>query len=338
MTASPGLVSVIIVNYNGANVIRDCLLSVFAQPYQPIEVIVVDNASTDESVAMIKQEFPGVKLVVNGTNLGFAGGNNRGVSAARGEYIVLLNNDATVERNWLIALIEILKQKDVGAVTSRVVTDGVPAAFYEMNGTINYLGYNIMRVFKDLSQVFFAGGASLMFKKETVGMPFPDEFFLYQEDVFLSWKLRVQGMAVAMAQQSVVHHRGSVTTRQQTSAFVTFYQERNRLLNVLLFYEARTLVLLIPYFIADAVAKVLLSMVGRHKSLGGVVRSYWWIVTHPEWIKRERQNIQSHRLVPDTSIMSLMSYKVIDSDSSVVKLINAISKLYAQLVGLAFHD
>jgi GT2 family glycosyltransferase len=337
-SSSRGLVSVIIVNYNGANVIGECLQSVFTQLYRPIEVIVLDNASTDESRRVINDRFPEVRLIVNDENLGFAAGNNRGVAEAKGEYVVLLNNDTIVEAGWLPALIQMFRLPNVSAVTSRVITDGVPSAFYEMNGTINYLGYNIMREFTDLSRVFFAGGASLMFRRKEIGQPFLDEYFLYHEDVFLSWKLRLLGGSVAMAQQSVVRHKGSVTVRQQTSGFVTFYQERNRLLNALLFYEARTLLLLTPYFIADGVAKLILSVISQRKSFVGIVRAYSWILAHTAWIKRERVQLQCQRAASDREIMNAMSCKVIEGESSLAKFMNGVSRLYARIVGLAFHE
>jgi GT2 family glycosyltransferase len=336
--SSHGLVSIIIVNFNGAAVVAECLQSVFAQPHRPIEVIVVDNASTDESARIVSDQFPDARLIVNETNLGFAGGNNRGVAAAQGEYVVLLNNDTIVESEWLTSLIDMLKNPDVAVVTSKVITDGVPTRFYEMNGTINYLGYNIMREFADLSQVFFAGGASLMFRREEQKQPFLDEYFLYHEDVFLSWKSRLLGKTVAMAQHSIVRHKGSATVRRQASDVVTFYQERNRLLNSLLFYSSRSLLLLLPYFVADAVAKLFLSLISRRKSLSGIIRAYLWVLIHSGWIVQERRKLQFQRKVSDREIMRMMSFKVVDGSTVSANLINGVSKLYARLVGLSYHE
>jgi GT2 family glycosyltransferase len=332
------LVSIVIVNYNGEEILCPCLDSVYAQSYRPIEVIVVDNASKDESVRVIEDKFPAVRIILSEKNIGFAAGNNRGVAEAHGEYIVLLNNDTIVEDDWLPPLIEMLKRPNVSAVTSKVVTEGVLSTFYEKNGTINYLGYNIMGEFTDLSRVFFAGGASVMFRKDEVGEPFLDEYFLYHEDVFLSWKLRLRGRSVAMAQQSIVHHKGSATVRQQASGFVTFYQERNRLLNAMLCYETRTVLLLVPYFIGDGAAKLLLSVINQRKSFPGIVRAYWWLLAHAGWIRMERERLQSQRAVSDREIMSAMSYKVVDSDSAPARLMNGISRLYAQVVGLSCHE
>jgi hypothetical protein len=118
---------------------------------------------------------------------------------------------------------------------------------------------------------------------------------------------------------------------------VTFYQERNRLLNVLLFYERRTLVLLFPYLTMDALAKVLASILLRKKSLQGILRAYWWIGGNLRWIHDHRKELQSKRTVPDTTIMKLMSSKLIDSDNLVSRWINGLSRLYASSVRLAHH-
>jgi GT2 family glycosyltransferase len=331
------LVSVVIVNYNGAGVLDECLISLRSQRYRPIEIIVIDNGSTDNSVEMVRSKYPEARLDTHPENLGFAGGCNRGLEIARGEFIALLNNDTVVEENWLGPLVTLARRPGVGVVCSKVITEGVPPEFYEMNGTVNYLGYNFMRVFQDLSQVFYASGASLLVRRDHVDHLFPDEYFIYHEDVYLSWKMRLLGLSIAMAQDSVVHHRGSATTKLQASTAVAFYQERNRILNCLLFYELRTLFLLLPYFLADAIAKVFVGAISNRKSLVGVVRAYWWLFTNTGWIRAQRSQHQRLRQVRDSSIMRLMSSDVVDSGAGFARLANRLSKAYADSVGLAHH-
>ena len=99
MASSAPLISVIVLNWNGDRVIEACLRSVRAQTYHPLEVIVVDNASVDGSVELIRREFPRIQLIVNETNLGFGGGNNVGVRASEGKYVMVLNNDARLHPN-----------------------------------------------------------------------------------------------------------------------------------------------------------------------------------------------------------------------------------------------
>lgn len=331
------LVSVVIVHYNGETLLDACLASVFAQPYRPIEVILVDNGSQDGSCAMVSQKYPAVRLLPQSGNLGFAEGNNRGVAAANGEFVLLLNNDTEVTPEWIPGLLEVLQDQRVAVVTSRVITDGVPDRFYAMNGSLNPLGYNIMRVFEDLSCVFFAGGASLMFRRREIAVPFLAEYFLYHEDVFLSWRMRMQGREVRMAQRSVVYHRGSATTRTQTSAFVTFFQERNKLLNALLLYQLSTLIRLAPLFTLEAMAKVLVALATRRKSPIGILRGYVWILLHAHWLWWTRRSLQHERMVPDGSVTQWMSGRVLDGEGHAARVVNACVRGYMILVRLHFH-
>jgi GT2 family glycosyltransferase len=331
------LVSIVVVNYNGEAFLEECLASIVRHTDLPHEVILVDNGSRDASLDIVKEKFPRVRVIANDVNYGFAEANNQGVAASSGDLIVLLNNDTVVTEGWLAALKDQLERTGAAAVTSKVVTEGIPAEWYTMNGSVNYLGYNIMRVFEDLSQIFFAGGASLMFRKSVVGVPFLREYFLYQEDVYLSWRLRLLGEDVRMAQGSMVRHLGSATAGRRSTPLTTFYQERNRLLNCLIFYENGTLWRLVPYFFADAVGKTLLSLLGRGKPFSGILRAYRWIFGNRRWIENERKRIQSQRKVGDEKILELMSSKVVDSDRWAARLFNFASSKYADVVGLPHH-
>lgn len=331
------LISIIIVNYNGESLLSDCLLSIEQQEYKEIEIVLVDNASKDNSVELVKTKFPNVNIVQSPKNLGFAGGNNLGLQSAKGKYIVLLNNDTVVDKKWITELVKALNENDAGVVTSKVITEDVPKEFYEMNGSINYLGYNIMRVFSELSTIFFAGGASLIMRRGDSKTIFPDEYFIYQEDVFLSWKMRLQNKKVLMSQRSIVHHKGSVTTKTQLSSFSTFYQERNRILNVILFYETKTLIKIFPYFIFDFIAKILLSIFIQRKSFVGIIRSYLWICMNIPWIRKQRIELQRERKVNDSAILKYISYKIIDSENMFSKVLNQCSKLYSDIVGLDYY-
>lgn len=330
-------VSVVIVNFQGLPLLKPCLESVFRQPYRNIEVILVDNGSTDGSVEWVTAHYQRVVLIYNRENAGFARANNQGTAAATGDVIVLLNNDTVVSDGWIPGLLNMLEQPGVMVVTSKVVTEGVPDRFYEMNGTINYLGYNIMRHFRDLSQVFFAGGASLAFRKIDIGVPFLPEYFLYHEDVFLSWRVRLAGYDVRMAQDSVVHHVGSASTGRQSSSFVTFYQERNRLLNALLLYDTLTLAKITPLIVLDFAAKCAASLLLSRKSFTGILRAYLWPIVHVRWLCSQRKALQGSRKVSDSEILSLMSSKLIDGDSSAARVINRVAACYARATGLSSH-
>lgn len=327
------LVSVVIVNYNGRELLRDCLPSVIAQTHRQFEIIVVDNGSTDGSAAMLRDEFPAVRLLDQRANIGYAAANNRGVEAARGAYVALLNNDTVVDPHWLSALLEGMEKRGLDITASLVITEGVPPKYYQRNGTLNYLGYNVMEVFSDPTQIFYASGAALLFRRALVDLPFPDEYFLYHEDVFFSWKSRLIGKKIGMVPDSVVRHRGSATVKRQASSLITQYQVRNRLLNMLLLYELSTLVRLLPYLVFDVMALFFKASFGRRFSLPGVIRALWWLLVHPGWIRTYRNSCQRPRTVTDRQIMQWMSSDVVQGGTG--RALNRLSRGYAKLVGLA---
>ena len=119
------LISVVVLNWNGGRIVEKCLMSLRDQSYYPLEIIVVDNASTDKSVDLIKIRFPEVKLIVNDKNLGFGGGNNVGIRASHGKYIMILNNDARLDPDCIKELKRsIEKDKQYGASASKIFLDG----------------------------------------------------------------------------------------------------------------------------------------------------------------------------------------------------------------------
>jgi GT2 family glycosyltransferase len=311
MHVAPPLVSVVLVNYNGRDFLEPCLRSLLDQSYEPLEIILVDNDSTDGSVDYVRTRFPSVRLIDNKRNLGFAEGNNIGFAQANGVYVALLNTDTVVDNNWLATLVDRMGSGGLALVCSQVITDGVPEEFYRMNGTLNYMGQNIMRHFRDLTQVFYASAASLLLRRDLLRELFLNEYFLYQEDVYLSWKLRLLGEKIAMVPESRVHHRGSLSTRKETRELVGYYQERNRILNCLIFYQGGTLVRLVPYFVFDFSAKMAMALTGRGKPLKAVLRAYLWPLANTSWLREHRRKIQRERVLPDRAVLSLLSHKVI---------------------------
>src|SRR5471030_11168 len=115
-------VSIIVINFNGRHLLDDCFSSLrqLYFPLEKLEVILVDNNSSDDSVPYVKKHYPWVKMVISEENLGFTGGNELGLKYSTGKYIVLLNSDVSVDKNWLTELIAAAQPKNVGIVSSRL--------------------------------------------------------------------------------------------------------------------------------------------------------------------------------------------------------------------------
>lgn len=233
-------VSIIIVNFNGLKYLRECLDSVESlnYPRERFEVILVDNASTDGSVGFLKDNFPRVKTVSNSKNLGFAGGNNTGIRESRGEFVVLLNNDTVVDRDWLVEFVNVALHDDrVGIATSKIMFKNRPNVINNAGSRVLPNGWGSDRGFGEedhgqydrVEEVFCACGASMLLRRkmlDEVGSLDPD-FFCYYEDTDLSWRARLRGWKVVYTYKSLVYHVHTGTATEW-SPFFTFYVLRNR--------------------------------------------------------------------------------------------------------------
>jgi len=326
--------SVIIVNFNGKHLLHDCLTAVLSQQYEPFEVILVDNASSDGSAEYVEAAFPNVTVVRTGANAGFAGGNNEGFRRARGELIVLLNNDTIADDGWLRELVRAVAPDSVAIAGSLILTEGIPERYYEKNGSLNFLGHNIMRKFAKPENTFFAGGASLIYKRAILGSPFDEDYFLYLEDVYLSLRARFMGWGVVQSPDSRVRHLGSDTTRRQQASRMTMYQERNRILNMFLFFSAPTLLKLVPLFAANVCAKTAASLLTRRYSLPGLLRAWGWLALHPGLIVNKRRAIRSVITAPEADVTGWMTSDLTNGESAAGRAVNACAHLYFRLAGI----
>ena len=142
-------VSIIIVNYNGRQLLEKCLKSLDQTSFKSFEIIVVDNASTDTSVSYLQSTYPKIKLIRLASNTGFANGNNEALPYVKGEYVLFLNNDTHVKKDFFEPLIEVLdKNKTIGGVQSKILLvsdkkrhDSV-GAYLTPTGFLYHFGYN----------------------------------------------------------------------------------------------------------------------------------------------------------------------------------------------------
>ncbi len=233
--APPPRASVIVINWNGARHLPACLDSLRAQTYPHREVIVADNASSDGSQALVRERYPEVKLVALPENRGFTGGNNAGVAASSGEFVILLNNDTEVDPGWLAAIVEAFDRcPEVGLVASKMLLfdrrDTLHAAgdTYRLDGLPGNRG--VWQ--KDTGQydreeyVFGACGGALAVRRsvwEAVG-PLDDDFFFSAEDVDFAWRAQLAGYRCLYTPRAVVYHHLAATGGDVTASY---YNGRN---------------------------------------------------------------------------------------------------------------
>lgn len=327
-------VSIIVLNHNGREFLKGCLEGILSQTYSRYEVIFVDNGSVDGSAEFVRSNYPAARIIEHESNLGFAEGNNRGVDAAAHDLIVLVNNDVVVEDGWLSGLVSAVSEPGVAIASSLCRTVGIPQLFYERNGTVNLLGHNVMLAFEDPRDIFSCTGCSLIFRKSEFGHPFDPDYFAYAEDVYLGFRARFAGRKVRHTNESRLLHFGGGTSAKQRSSFVAFYQERNRLLNDLLFFGSWTRFRLVPFFLFNSLAKTAYGLIRAPRALPGVWKAHLWLLTHPRIIAGKRRSLQVGRKVDDAEVLGVMSCKLLDGETTSARCVNKLSEWYCRAVGL----
>lgn len=326
-------VSIIILNYNGKRFLEDCISSVLSQSYSEFELIFFDNNSTDGSVDFVRGNFDDKRLKITESekNLGFAGGNNEALKHCSSDLIVLLNNDTKVEIDWLKYLVLAVAENRTVA-SSFVKTEGIPEKYYESNGSVSYLMYNVMNVFNDREEEFYPNGCSLIFRKSEIGIPFDDDYFYYSEDVYLGLKARFMGLKISLAKDSIVKHFGGGSNSANMQR--TFYQERNRLLNLYSFFSFGFILKVFPYIAFSHTLKLILSIFSSKVSFWGLVKAYLWFYVSIPAVFRKRKYLKQFCIVPERDIISKMSSKVFNGDTPAGKFINNLSYIYSRVVNI----
>ncbi|MBL0107014.1 MAG: glycosyltransferase family 2 protein [Ignavibacteria bacterium] len=317
--------SVIIVNYNGRSFLRECIDSLMKQTFTDFEIIFVDNNSSDGSYEFMKENYnsENISLIRSEINLGFAGGNNLGFRHCKGELIVLLNNDTVTDKNWLKGLVECIESDEkTGIVQSLVITRGIPMKYYEKNGTVNLLGHNIMSVFEidknGRGEIFQANGCSLMIRKilaDELGGLFPDEYFAYSEDTYLCLKAKFYGSKIMHTSASIVDHFGGGASGNKDPSFMFFYQERNRLMNFLLFFSGKFIVKYIPVLILNFFLKSAASVVSKKYSFSKLVKAYFWLMKNQHLIRERRKSLDKIKRVNENEVLKYISGKLFNGDN-----------------------
>lgn len=232
------LATVVIPNYNGEAVLQECLSAVRRQSYQPVQIVLVDDASTDQSLMIAEQFFEGVEVIRRPENRGFAATVNAGIRAARGKYIAVLNNDTRAEPRWLEASIEVLRRMpDVGVVAAKVLTFDNPPKVYSVGIGVTRSGYafNIGQGAAENGQyntgryVLGASGAACVFRREVFEIVggYDEDLAHYLEDVDLSLRAQLEGIRCYYEPAAVVQHRGGGAIGGQDAPLMVRQVSRN---------------------------------------------------------------------------------------------------------------
>jgi hypothetical protein len=256
-------VAVVIIHWNKKALLEQFLPSVVASTYPNLQIVIADNASTDDSIEFVKASYPSVQTLVLDQNYGYAGGYNHALTEIKADYYVLLNNDVEVIPAWIEPVIEGMQQDSKIAAAQPKILQYKQKDHFEYAGAaggfIDHLGYVFCRgrlfekMEKDIGQynnnipVFWASGACLFLKADAfhaIG-GFDEHFFAHMEEVDLCWRLHLAGYQVWYFGSSQVYHLGG-STLQQGNPKKTYLNFRNSLQMLLKNSELKTLLWLIP--------------------------------------------------------------------------------------------
>jgi len=315
------LVSIIILQYNGTEMLDKCLKSLAKTKYKKYELIIVDNKSSDNSVEFIKKNYPKIRLIENKKNYGFAEGNNIGIKHAHGEFVVFINNDVEVDPNWLGELVKVMNSNNVVACQPKVLSLRDKNKFEYAGaggGFIDKYGYSICRgrvydvveedkgQYDDEIDVFWACGVALCIRKDIFvksGM-FDKDFFVYGEEVDLAWRLHLLGYKLKYAPKAIIYHLGRGTSGEKIKTW--YWLHRNHIILLLKNYSFLTLLEIMP-------VKMLLELLAfggflfkDYKRSIGILWGWLWVITHPFNIIKRHNKVQRIRKVSDKEIIKQM--------------------------------
>ena len=229
------LLSIVIPNWNGARFLPTCLDALAAQTYSSLEIIIVDNASLDDSCQLIRAQYPDVILIELPENRGFTGACNTGIQAASGEFIALLNNDTEVDSGWASAISDAFsRHSQVGSVASKMLLfdqrDRIHTTgdYFTLDGRAGNRGVwqQDTGQYDHEDYVFSACGGSAVYRQamlDKIGL-LDDDFFFSGEDVDLGWRAQLSGWPCLYTPAAIVYHHLSATGGGTTASY---YDGRN---------------------------------------------------------------------------------------------------------------
>jgi GT2 family glycosyltransferase len=297
--------SILLVNYNGLAHLEECLSSIDAQSFRDFEVVMVDNASKDGSVAFVTARFPWVKIVPSGSNLGFAGGNNLGIPHCRGRNIFFLNNDTRLADGALAELDKAIRENPANRVfacflvnySDPTLVDSAGDCVYSTGPTFSFSRYPVSMFTEKRLVISPCAGAAVYGRDvlDKIGL-FDEDFFLNFEDLDLGFRAQHAGEKILFLPDVKVYHKGSATLGGKKSPVSTFYAEKNYGLFLLKNFPAVNLIRFIPAFLFVKSARFVSLLL--HGSVYHYLRGNWAFLKQAPLMLAKRKKIMA------TSVLS----------------------------------
>ncbi len=313
------LVSIIIPNWNGRRYLEKCFSSLKKLNYLNYEIILVDNASKDDSVEFTRKNYPQVKIIQNKKNLGFAEANNIGYQNSKGEYILFLNNDTEVKPDFLTILVkEIEEDENIGGVQPKILQMDNPqnldciGGFLTSTGVLYHFGYG--KAADDLKynqkmEIFSVKGVAMLFRRrvlEKVGL-FDKDFFAYFEETDLCHRIWMAGYKIFYIPQAVIYHKGGGTAKKIRNSIIEFHSFKNRINSYVKNLGSIELLKILPLHLFLCLMVSVISF----KYCTAIHKAIWWNIWHLKKALRRRRKIQKDiRKIKDRDFIPYLKKKV----------------------------
>lgn len=304
-------IAVVILNFNGIKFLEKFLPAVIKHSGDA-DIIVADNASSDDSVNWLGKHFPAVKLLVNHENSGFAGGYNWALSQIEAKYYVLLNSDIEVTAHWLEPLLKLMdSDKNIAACQPKILSYHKKKYFEYAGGSggfLDKLGYPFCRgrIFEDLEkdegqyddvrEIFWATGACLFVRAEVYRAlgGLDDDFFAHMEEIDFCWRAKNEGYKIFVQPASVIYHVGGGTLPKR-SARKTYLNFRN---NFMMLYknlpQDRLWKVLITRLFLDGIAGLKFLFEGHWKDTLAVIKAHFYFYGNLETLRTKRKKLKQN--------------------------------------------
>ncbi|QYA25758.1 glycosyltransferase family 2 protein [Gramella sp. MT6] len=301
-------VAVVILNWNGKKLLEQFLLSVI-QYSEDAHIYVADNASTDDSISFLENNFPQVTIIKNATNAGYAGGYNLALKSVPEDIHILLNSDIEVTENWLQPIIKVFKEEPKTAAVQPKILDYKKKSHFEYAGAaggfIDKFGYPFCRgrIFQELEEdhgqynddqyIFWASGACLAVRKDAFAEigGLDEDFFAHQEEIDLCWRLQNAGYRIKYVSASRVFHVGGATLAEMNPK-KTFFNFRNSLFLITKNVEpSKVYFILFSRMVLDGFAGIKFIFEGKFNHFFAILEAHASFYRHLGRIRRKRPKV-----------------------------------------------
>jgi GT2 family glycosyltransferase len=314
-------VAVVILNWNGRQLLEQFLPSVCSTTYPNMELIIGDNASKDDSIAFLKEQYPQIKILENASNCGYAEGYNQVLNRVEADYFVLLNSDVEVTPGWLEPMVRMMQGDERIGICQPLLLSYREKEKFEYAGAaggfLDIFGYPFCRgrifdhtetdkgQYNGHEEIFWASGAALMIRSglyhRSGGLD--GDFFAHMEEIDLCWRVKNMGYKVMICPESVVYHLGGGTL-EQNNPRKTYLNFRNNLIMLrknLPFHKAFGIIFIRHFLDLAAWFKFLFE--GKLKHAFAINKAhYHFLVTQKKWIDKRRTLIKLYNKPNNTGL------------------------------------